>query len=126
MTIAKSARTILASVACVPGTPQRGTIDLEAGYGGVLTLKITNGGIGPTVQCTANVLIAHNASVPSAGSAGADWKTKYTIGGGTTENAVTELCIPIEAGVMALEVEFIGNTGQNVTVESYMSEITAY
>jgi len=124
MALAKTARTIVASASNAAGATTRGTIDLEAVYGGMLTLKITNGGTGPTVQCTANVLVAHNATLPTAASAGADWKTMYTIGGGTTASAVTELAIPIEASVMALEVEFTGNTGQAVTVESYFSELT--
>lgn len=126
MALTKTARTIIASVACVPATPQRGTpIDLEATYGGLLTIKMTNGATGPTVQCTCNILVAHNATVPAAGSAGADWKTLYTIGGGVTANAVTEMAIPIDPSIMALEVEFKDNTGQNVTVEAYMSELTS-
>jgi len=49
------------------------------------------------------------------------------MGGGTTINAVTESGgIVIPAGVMALEVEFTGNTGQAVTVEAYFSELTSY
>lgn len=126
MAITKVARTIVASGSNAAAGTTRGTIDLEAGYGGTLTLKMTNGATGPTVQCTANVLIAHNATLPAAASAGADWKTKYTIGGGVAANGVTELCIPIEVGVMALELEFSGNTGQAVTVEAFMSEITSY
>ncbi|MBK6403271.1 MAG: hypothetical protein IPF74_15835 [Rhodocyclaceae bacterium] len=44
---------------------------------------------------------------------------------GTTANAVTEQSLEIGPGVMHLEVEFTGNTGQAVTVEAYCSEITA-
>lgn len=127
MAITKAARTIVAAATSnAAGATTRGTIDLEAGYGGLLTLKMTNGATGPTVQCTANLLVAHNATLPAAGSAGADWKTAYTLGGGTTANAVTEASIPVHPGVMALEVEFTGNTGQAVVVEAFMSEITAY
>lgn len=126
MALSKTARTIVASASNAAAATARGTIDLEAAYGGTLTLKITNGGTGPTVQCTCNVLIAHNATLPTAASAGADWKTIYTFGGGTTAGAVTEMSLPIDASIMALEVEFTGNTGQAVTVEAYMSELTTY
>lgn len=127
MAITKAARTIVAAATsnAAAGTT-RGTIDLEAGYGGILTLKLINGATGPTVQCQGRVLVAHNATLPAAASAGADWKTIYTIGGGVTANAVTEVSIPVDHGVMALEVEFTGNTGQAVVVEAFMSEITGY
>ena len=125
MALSKTARTIVASVSNAAAATTRGTIDLEVTYGGYLTLKITNGATGPTVQCTANVLIAHNATVPAAASAGADWKTLTSFGGGTTANAVTEIAIPIDSSILALEVEFTGNTGQAVTVEAYMSELTS-
>ncbi len=124
MALAKTLRTIVASASNAAGATVRGTIDLETTYGGILTLKITNGATAPTAQCKANVLIAHAATVPAAGSAGADWKTIYTIGGGTVANAVTEISIPIDMAAMALEVEFTGNAGQAVTVEAYMSEIS--
>lgn len=124
MALSKTARTIFASAANTAGSTSRGTIDLETTYGGYLTLKMTNGATGPTVQCTANVLIAHNATLPAAASAGTDWKTIASIGGGTTNNGITEFSIPIDHSVMALEVEFTGNTGQSVTVEAFLSELT--
>jgi len=125
MALTKNARTILASVACVPATPQRGRLDMNAVQGGgFLTIKMTNGGTGPTVQCLCNILIAHNAVLPAAASAGTDWKTIATIGGGTVASYPTELGIPIDPSIMCLEVEFTGNTGQNVTVEAYLSELT--
>lgn len=125
MALTKNSRTIVASASNGAGSTTRGTLDLEAAYGGYLTLKITNGGTGPTVQCTANVLVAHNATLPAAGSAGTDWKTIASYGGGTTASAVTEIGMPIDPSIMALEVEFTGNTGQAVTVEAYLSELTS-
>jgi|SRR6185312_8613677 len=125
MALTKTARTIVASASNAAGSQTRGTLDLEAAYGGFLTLKITNGGTGPTTQCEGRVLVAHNATVPTAGSAGTNWKTIYTIGGGTTASAVTEMSMPIDPSIMALEVEFTGNIGQAVTVEAYLSELTS-
>src|SRR5574340_1785886 len=85
----------------------------------------TNGGTGPTAQCEGRVLVAHNATLPAAGSAGADWKTVWRFGGGTTASAVTEQAYDVPVGVMGLEEEFTGNTGQAVTVEAYLSEVTS-
>jgi hypothetical protein len=88
-------------------------------------MKITNGGTGPTVQCEGRVLVAHNSgSTPTAASAGTDWKTVWRFGGGTTANAITEQSWEFGPAVMHLEVEFVGNTGQAVTVEAYLSEVT--
>lgn len=98
---------------------------METTYGGFLTFKITNGGTGPTIQCTCNILVAHNATPPSAGSAGTDWKTMASYGGGTAANQVTEIALPIDPSIMALEIEFTGNTGQAVTVEAYLSELSS-
>ena len=126
MALTKTARIIVASASNAAGATTRGTLDLEAAYGGFLTVKITNGGTGPTVQCTCNILVAHNATLPAAGAAGTDWKTISTpVGGGTTANAITEVGMPIDPAIMALEVEFTGNTGQAVTVEAYLSELTS-
>lgn len=125
-TLTKTARTIVSSAANTAGSTTRGTVDLRTAHGGFLTLKMTNGATAPTVQCSANVLVAHNAgSTPSAASAGSDWKTIASFGGGTTNNGITEQGMEIGPGVMHLEVEFTGNTAQSVTVEAFFSEITS-
>lgn len=125
-TLNKAARSIVASGSNAAGSTTRGTIDLRTAQGGLLTMKITNGATGPTVQCEGRVLVAHNAGVtPAAASAGVDWKTLWRFGGGTTANAITEQSIEIGPGVMHLEVEFTGNTGQAVTVEAFLSEISS-
>lgn len=124
----KTPRTLIAAATSnAAGGTTRGTVDLRTPHGGILTLKLTNGGTGPTVQAVANVLIAHNSgATPAAGSAGADWKTIWSIGGGVTANAVTEQSMEVSAGVMHLEVEVTGNTGQAVVCEAFLSEITSY
>lgn len=125
-TLTKTARTVVSSASNSAGSTTRGTVDLRTALGGLLTMKITNGGTGPTVQCEGRVLVAHNAgSTPTAASAGSDWKTIWVFGGGTTASAVTEQSMEIGPGVMHLEVEFTGNTGQAVTVEAYLSEVTS-
>jgi len=124
-TLTKTARTVVSSSSNTAGSTTRGTVDLRTAYGGFLTAKITNGATGPTVQCTCNFLVAHTASAtPTAASAGSDWKTVWSFGGGSANAAVTEQTWDIPPGVMHLEVEFTGNTGQTVTVESFLSEVT--
>lgn len=125
-TLTKTPRTLVASGSNAAGATTRGTLDLRTAQGGLLTLKMTNGATGPTTQCQANILAAHNSgATPAAASAGTDWKTLWSVGGGTTANAVTEQSMEVGPGVMHLEVEYTGNTGQAVTVEAYLSEITS-
>ena len=117
--------TLVASTSNAAGSTTRGTRDMRGKHGGLLTAKITNGGTGPTVQCTATVLIAHNSgATPTAGSEGADWKTYAVLGGGgTAASAVTPLSMVIPP-CCHVEVEFTGNTGQAVTVEAIITDYT--
>lgn len=123
-TVTNTARTVLASTSNAAGATTRGTIDMTGKLGGLLTLKIVNGATGPTAQCEGRVLVAHNSTLPAAASAGADWKTVWKFAGGVVANAVSEQSWEFGPAVMGLEVEFTGNTGQAVTVEAYLSEIT--
>lgn len=124
MALTKNDSTIVASASNAAGATTRGTIDLSAVYGGIVTMKITNGGTGPTLQCEGRVLISHADALPTAASAGADWKTLWRFGGGTTTNAVTEQSFQFGPEVRHLEVEFTGNTVQAVTVEAVASTYT--
>lgn len=124
-TATKTARSVVASTVNTSGSTTRGRVELLTAFGGILTFKMTNGATGPSAQCVANVLIAHNATQPAAASAGTDWKTIYSVGNGTTASTVGEYSLPISPGVMQLEVEFTGNTAQSVTVEADFSELTS-
>lgn len=123
-TLTKTPRTVVPSQSNGAGATTRGTLSLVTAQGGILTMKITNGATGPTIACTGNVLIAHNATTPTAASAGADWKTLWSFTGLTSNNGIVERSIEIGPGVMQLEAEFTGNTAQAVTVEAFFSEIT--
>ena len=126
-TATKNARTLIsAGTSNAASSTTRGTLDLRTAFGGLLTIKITNGGTGPTVQAEARVLVAHNAgATPAAASAGTDWKTIYVVGNGTVASTIGEWSIPIDQSVMHLEVEITGNTGQTVSCEAYLSELTS-
>ena len=124
MALTKSDTTIIASASNAAGATSRGTIDLSSAYGGIVTMKITNGGTAPTLQCEGRVLISHADTLPTAASAGADWKTIWRFGGGTAASGVTEQSFQFGPEVRHLEVEFTGNTGQAVTVEAVASTYT--
>ena len=126
-TLTKTPRTLIAaSTSNAAGSTTRGTADLRTAQGGILTVKIANGATGPTVPATVNILIAHNAgATPTAAAAGADWKTIWSFAASTGNNVITEQSITIDTAVMHLEVEVTGNTGQAVTCEAFLSEITS-
>lgn len=124
MALAKSKSTIVASTSNAAAGTTRGTLDVSAAYGGIVTMKLTNGGTGPTAQCEGRVLISHEATLPAAGAAGADWKTVWRFGGGTIANVVTEQSFTFGPEVRHIEVEFTGNTGAAVTVEAAATTYT--
>lgn len=126
-TLTKTPRTLIAAATSnAADSTTRGTADLRTAQGGMLTVKIANGATGPTVPAKVNILIAHDAgATPTAAAAGADWKTIWSFSASTGNSVVTEQSITIDPGVMHLEVEVTGNTGQAVTCEAYLSEITS-
>ena len=112
---------VVTSATNTAGSTTRGRLDCSAKDGGHVTLRITNGGTGPTVQCVARVLVSHAASLPTAaaeGTADNDWKQVFEIGGGTTASASARGRFVFGPEVAHVEIEFTGNTGQSVTVEA--------
>jgi hypothetical protein len=126
ITLNKTARTIVASTSNAADSTTRGTLDLRTAQGGILTGKIANGATGPTAPSLMTVSIAHaNGTTPAAAAEGADWKRLYQFSGTTTNSDTQQWSLDVPPGVMHLQVEFAGNTGQAVTVEAFFSEITS-
>jgi len=94
-------------------------ITLDDGYGASLHVKITNGATGPTIALTLQIWVSADNS---------EW---YKFGGemsGNTDNSGIASWggIDIPVGVEYLKIApATDNTGQNVTVDSDISEITA-
>ena len=125
-TATKTARTLIAAATSVAaGTPSRAAIDLKTTFGGILTVKVTNGGTGPTAAASVTVAVAHNASLPATGALGTDWKLFQQVTHVATANAIGEWVFAIPQGVMGLQVEISGNTAQAVTAEAFLSEMTS-
>lgn len=112
---------LVSSAANTAGSTTRGRLDVSAADGGEIRWRMTNGGTGPTVQCTAKVLIARKqTSMPTAASEGTgddDWKQVFEQGGGTINSASTRGSYRFGPEVAYIEIEFSGNTAQSVTVE---------
>jgi len=124
MSLSKSKSVIVPEGANAAGATTRGTLNVSATYGGIITMKIVNGATGPTAQCEGRVLVSHEDTQPAAGPAGADWKTVWRFGGGVVANAVTEQSFTFGPEIRHVEVEYTGNTGQAVTTEAVASTYT--
>jgi hypothetical protein len=108
----------------------KGSRDMRQAFGGLLSIKMTNGGSGPGVQCTCNVYISHaGGATPSISGTskmqGNDWKTLASFGGGTAANAITEQVINIPMSAMHIAVEFGDHTTNAVTCEAQLSEASS-
>lgn len=116
-----TAAVLVSSASNAAAATTRGRLDCSAADGGMIRWAVTNGGTGPTLQCEARVLIARKqGSMPAAAAEGTGddaWKQVYVQGGGTTASAKTRGSYRFGPEVAYIEIEFVGNTGQAVTVE---------
>lgn len=90
---------------------------LTTGYGGQLSIKITNGATGPTVAAQAQIQTSP------------DGTNYYSFGGALVAalgNAVvSSWSISIPVGIQYLRVVSGSNTGQNVVIRAEISAVTA-
>lgn len=117
MASTKTARTIIAAATsnAAAGTTTGTALDLTTRYGGLLTIKLTNGGTGPGVPASAKIYTSHD---------NVNFKLWQTLTGDTTASSVNEWAVDIPLGVMYLRVDVTGNTGQAVTCEAFVQELT--
>ena len=100
------------------GDSTSSVVVLDDGYGAALHVKLTNGATGPTVAAQVQVQVSADNS---------EW---YDFGfpmvGTTTNSDVSSWGgIEIPMGVEYLRLVAGSNTGQNVTVDADISEVTA-
>jgi hypothetical protein len=125
MALAKNARTIVSNQSlAAAGSAVRGRLDMNSVQGGgFLTIYMVPAGtLG--AQCIASVMVAHNAVLPATAAAGTDWKIIAQYGSGLVSGASTSIALPIDPSVMCLQVEFVGNTTNAITIEAFLSEFT--
>ena len=100
------------------GDTTSSAVDLQDGYSAALNIKLTNGGTGPTVP--GQVLI----QVSNDNSAWFDFGAAL-VGNSTNSAVVAWGGIDIPIGVKYLRLVAGSNTGQNITVDADISEVTA-
>lgn len=117
MAVSKTKRTIIAAATSnsAGGTTSGTEQNLSTALGGILTARITNGGTGPTVAASVVVFV---------GSATGEKRELTRATSNTGNSVVTDLVFDIPPGVMFLNVDVTGNTGQAVTCEVFLQELT--
>ena len=118
---ATKARTSLASgvtMTAGAGNVNSSSVDLSTGYGAFVNVKLTNGATGPTVAAQVQVQVAND-------SGGTLW-TNFggALVGSTTNSAVSQFGVEIPIGCAAVRIVSGSNTGQNVTLDSDVSNVT--
>lgn len=121
-------KTLTTTVLVAPGTSNaaggttRAVADVRTSGGGTIHMRITNGATAPSNQCEGRILHAPTTgATPAAGSAGTDWKQQARVGGTAIANRVSDFNWTFGPERSHVEVEFTGNTGQAVTVESTLT-----
>lgn len=112
----KTARTLQSSASNPAGSTTTGTgLDLTTRYGGLATAIITNGATGPTVGCDFVIETSRDNT---------NWYEYARATADKSNSAITTFNVMIPESVMYVRSKFVGNTGQAVTVEAYLQEIT--
>lgn len=112
---------LVSSIGNGAGSVTRGRLDCSTADGGMIRWAMTNGGTGPTVPCTARVMVARKqAALPAAAGEGTgddDWKVVLSQDGSAAPNERVRGSYAFGREVAYLQIEFAGNQGQAVTVE---------
>lgn len=117
MAATKTKRTLIASGTsnAAGATTSAAEWNLSAAYGGLLTVRVTNGATGPTVAASVVVYV---------GSASGEKRTLTTLAAPTTNGAVTDFAVDVPPAAMFVNLDVTGNTGQAVTCEAFGEELT--
>jgi hypothetical protein len=119
MALTKTRTSIWAAQAqAAAATTTSSAVDLSAGYGSAVHLKITNGGTGPTIPAQIQIEVSSdNSAWEQYGGA--------AIVGSTTNSASVTATVVIPLAVKYLRLVGSANTAQAVTLDAAIVTITA-
>jgi hypothetical protein len=101
------------------GNTTSATQNLSTSYGSQVNIKLTNGATGPTVPAQVQVQVANDAAATLVTNFGGPMV------GSASNNAIIYFSVEIPIGVEAVILVAGSNTGQNVTVDADISQVTA-
>jgi hypothetical protein len=100
------------------GPTTSSAVNLTDGYGATVNIKLTNGATGPTTPAEVEVEVSEDNS---------EWyKTWYKLIGGTANNEIVSVgAFEVPPATQYLRLVATHPTGQAVTVDADLSELTA-
>lgn len=111
-----SGQTLTASAANIVSS----TVTLTTGYGAQLSIRLTNGATGPTVAAQVQITVANDSGMTLPVSFGG------ALVGLTSNSGVQSWSIQLPIGAAAVSLTAGSNTGQNVTVDADISQVTKW
>lgn len=116
MAAAKTSKTLLASQSITAGSSQNTTEwNLSAAYGGLATVKLTNGASAPTTAPVVKFYVGEATGVK---------RLLYTASGDTVNNSVNDVVCEIPPGVMFFNITITDGATNAITAEAYGQELT--
>lgn len=116
-TATKTKRTMKSSAAVTAGATAALTeVDLSTAFGGTLTVKITNGGTGPTTDTVIDIYVGHATT---------EEKVFASVTAGQANSEVYEFVFDIPDSVMFVGGDIIAGATNNITAEAFLSELTS-
>ncbi len=116
-TALKTARGLFSSSPVAAGGTAVGAgQSLQTALGALVTLVVTNGSTGPTMGCEAIVEISRD---------GLTWYEFSRQRAGTVASSTYTFHVDVPVSVSHVRPTFSGNTGQAVTAEAFLHELTS-
>lgn len=116
MAATKTAKTLDASAALAAGATRNATEwNMSTAYGGLATVKLTNGGAAPT---TAPLVLFY------VGESTGTKRLLYTASGDTVNNSVNHIVCEIPPSAMFVNVTVTNGTTNAITAETFGQELS--
>ncbi|MDE2441180.1 MAG: hypothetical protein KGP14_09155 [Betaproteobacteria bacterium] len=116
MAATKTAKTLLTSQSLAAAASANATEwNMSTAYGGLATVKLTNGASAPTTVPTVTFYVGEATGVK---------RKLYTATGDTVANSVNDIVCEIPPGAMFVNITITNGATNAITVEAYGQELT--
>lgn len=116
MAATKNSRTLLASQSLSAGASVNASEwNLSTAYGGLATVKLTNGASAPTTAPVVKFYVGEATGVK---------RLLYQAAGDTVNNSVNDIVCEIPSSAMFVNVTITDGATNSITVEAYGQELT--
>lgn len=116
MAAAKTSRTLDASAALAAGASRNASEwNLSTAYGGLATVKLTNGATAPTTAPIVKFYVGEATGVK---------RLLYTASGDTVNNSVNDVVCEIPPSAMFVNITITNGATNGITAEAYGQELT--